>query len=196
MNIDWSTTWTMIAGIGTTVVAIGAVITGIYVRRNWNRALEKDRQREIKSIFNNFLKLEGPLYFKIFANETISNNMKMGKFYMLFGLDKRKKAPYAIMKFLSNLGKSLKRNEISIEEVYIYFEEYLLKKDLVLLFFRNFTYLFPALPGGFIDNINYLINEIGKKYRIKEYHDVVKTSYIRTSSKDFLKQLDNLGLEI
>jgi hypothetical protein len=190
---DWPN---ILTGIGTILMAGAVTFTAIFAFRNWNRSLEKDRQREIRRFFGKFEKLEGPLYFRIFANKTIPDDKGVGKLFMLFGLDKRRNIPYALIKFLSDLGNSLKMKEISLNEVHLYFKNYLYDKDKILFFIRNFTFIFPKLPVDFIDNFNFLMNVIGKQIKYREYTDIVKKSFTQTSYEDFLEQIDKLGLEI
>ncbi len=186
----------ILTGIGTILMAGAVIITAIFAVRNWNRSLEKDKQREIKRFFRKFVKLEGPIYFNIFANKTIPDDKVKGRFFMLFGLEKRRSVPYALIKFLSDLGNSLIKKEIGIDEVYIYFKNFLYDKDKMLIFIRNFSFIFPNLPVDFIDNFNFLMNEIGRHKKIKEYSDIVKKNYEQISYEEFLKQIDKLGLEI
>lgn len=186
----------VLTGIGTILMAIFVAITALYARRSWNKIIEKDQQREIKRFFRKFVKLEGPIYFNIFANKTIPNDKAKGRFFILFGLQDRIKLPYAIIKFLSNLGEALKKKEISVDDIYRYFKEYLFNKAKVLIFIRNFSFLFPGLPKNFIDNFNFLISEIGKKEKIEEYSDIVKESFNEISYDDFLGYMDKRGLKI
>ena len=186
----------ILTGIGTMIMAGAVIITAIFAIRNWNRSLEKDRQREIRKFFGKFEKLEGLSYFRIFANKTIPDDKLVGRFFMMFGLVNHKNVPHALIKFLSDLGNSLRRKEVSISEVYIYFKNFLYDKDNMLTFIRNFAFIFPKLPADFIDNFNFLMNEIGKQIKYREYTDIVKKSYVQISYEDFLEQIDKLGLKI
>lgn len=168
----------ILTGIGTLIMAIGVIITSIYAFRNWSKSLKKDTQDMTVALFKEF-----------------SNNAQIETGIWLFSFSKEADSIYEInakemILFFAKMGKLLKDEIISLENIENYFYNYLFFEERMLNIINNLKSLSPKIPKDYINNFNFLMNKISETSDIKSYKDIVYKSFNPIRYDDFVKIYD------
>ncbi len=87
------------------------------------------------------------------------------------------KRSYRLILFLSKLGRLLKLNKISINEIDVYFSTYLYYKNSIRILIDNLKKFNPGLLIDIKDNLNFLFNEISIKREIDDYLNMIEKEF-------------------
>lgn len=179
--IDWSLTWTMIAAIGTGTMAIAVIASAFYAFKNWNKSLKRDKQDTTIKLFSEFS-----------SNSEIQTGLGFLS-YSDTELGAYKSNAIELTLFFAKLGKLLKEEAISIEEISSYFYNYLFYEKRMLTLINNLKKVSQEIPEDYINNFNYLMNRISELFGIKSYHNLIVESFKPISFDDFGRSIGIKG---
>jgi len=167
--IDWSETWMMLTAIGTWIMAVAVGIASYFAFRNWNKSIKKDKQDIVGKLFTEFsTNSEISTGIKYFSN-LIADGVVGGEAF--------KSNAEEIISFFAKLGKLLKEDIISIEDIMIYFYNSLFYEKKMLNIIDNLGSLVPEMPEYYIANFNYLMNRISDLYNIESYKNIINKKF-------------------
>jgi len=163
--IDWPETWTMMAGVGTGVMALAVVATAIYAIKSWKKTLKRDKQDIVGKLFTEFShNSEISTGIQQLSNSKLSDTLY-------------KTNAEEIISFFAKLGKLLKEDIISTEDIMIHFYNYLFYEKKMIIIIDNLKSLVPEIPEYYLEDFNYLMNRISNLYNIKSYKNIINGSF-------------------
>ena len=155
----------ILTGIGTIFMAIAIVITAIFAVRNWNKSIKKDKQD-----------ITGKLLTEFSNNSEISTGMQRFSNIRIYDSVYESNAK-EIISFFAKLGKLLKDDIISVEDIMVYYYNILFYEEKMIIIIDNLKSLVPEIPEHYLKNFNYLMNKISEFYNIKSYKNIIKKSF-------------------
>ena len=179
--VDRSLTWTMIAAVGTVVMAIAVIATAIYAIKNWSKSLKKDRQyitAELFKEFNNDIEIKTGIW-EFSYNKDTDLNYKSNAIEMIL--------------FFAKVGKLLQNEIIVLKDIENYFYNFLFFEERMLNIINNLKNLSPKIPEEYINNFNFLMNKISESANINSYKNVVVNSFEPISFDDFGRSVRIIG---
>lgn len=155
----------ILTGIGTVFMAIAIVITAIFAFKSWNKSVKKDKQD-----------IAGKLFTEFSNNSEISTGMH---YFSNSKLDDSlfKSNAEEIISFFAKLGKLLKEDIISIEDIMVHFYNNLFYEKKMIIIIDNLKSLVPEIPEYYLGNFNYLMNRISDFYNIKSYKNIINKRF-------------------
>ena len=163
----------VITGFGTSVMSIAVIFTACYAIKTWKKSLKRDKQDLISKLFSEFIN-NGELKTGI---DFLSYSIKEDSYFKSNAIE--------LLLFFAKLGKLLKEEVISINEVMVFFYNYLFYEQRMLNIIKNLKNLCSEIPEDYIGDFNYLMNKISDGYAIKSYKNIVKNSFKPISLQKF-----------
>jgi len=155
----------ILTGIGTIIMSIAIAITAIFAVRNWNKSIKKDKQN-----------ITGTLFTEFSNNSEISTGMQRFSNIRAYGSLYESNAK-EIISFFAKLGKLLKDNIISVEDIMVYYYNILFYEEKMITIIDNLKLLVPEIPEHYLENFNYLMERISDFYKIKSYKNIIRKSF-------------------